>query len=169
MRKQIKSYFSAVLFSGVLTFAGTAHGSEIVLGGHSGALGTSGTGVNSDESTLGYGVNLKINPYDWAALKLDATMARWNGKAYFSSSPAVMLTPFLYEEFAVGLLAGPGFYKLPNQSTKFGINLGVAGDFNLGSNLSVGMDARYHTLFDSVDVWTVFANLGFRFQLGDDW
>lgn len=164
----MKNFFKKSLFASLFVFQ-FAHAAEFVLGGHAGALGTSGKGPLADKSTLAYGANLKINPYDWAALKLDATFGQLDNRGYFSTSPALMLSPILFEEFTMGFLAGPGFYKLPTQSTKFGLNFGVAGDFNLADSLSVGMEARYHPIFDSDDIWTVFVTLGFRFKAGDDW
>lgn len=164
----MKNFLKKSTFLGLFVF-GASQAAEFVLGGHVGALGTTRNGKNSNESILAYGANLKINPYDWAALKLDATFGRMNSESYFSTSPALMLSPILFEEFNIGFLAGPGFYKLPGQDTKFGLNFGIAGDFNLSKNLSVGMESRYHPIFDSVDVWNVFVTMGFRFSAGDDW
>jgi len=165
MRKSFK--LVTILMISVFSQQGFAQ--EFTLGGHAGALGTTSTGSRSSASTIAFGPFIKIDPYGWAAFKLDATFARLEDSSYFSSSPAIQLNFVNYEEFQLGVLAGPGFYKIPDQDLKFALNMGVAGDFALAKNLSIGMEARYHPIFDSVDVWTVYLTMGFRFQGGDGW
>jgi hypothetical protein len=142
----------------------TARAQEIKFGGHVGAIGV------SDTSKIGYGAHLNINPYGWAAFQADATFAKFgNDKWYFSSSPGVVLYPVYYDEFRLGIIGGPGFYKLPGLSTKFGLHIGATGDFAVTENFVVGMETRYHPVFDAEDVWSVFLTAGFKFDAGGGW
>ena len=165
----MKKFFKLLSFLTISLLSYTVSAQEFTIGAHVGALGSSSSDSNASTSTIGYGPDIKIDPYGWAALKIDATFGTLAGSSYFSSSPAIQLNPIAYEEFQMGFLAGPGFYKLLGQDIKFGLNFGVAGDFLLAKNLSIGMEARYHPIFDSVDIWTVYLTMGFRFQGGDGW
>lgn len=150
-------------------WSSSSQAQEFVLGGQVGALGTAGTKDGSEKSAIAFGPFLKINPYGWAAFKIDAAFAHYSGGNYFSSSPAILLYPVAFEEFSLGLITGAGFYKLPHNDIKFGVNIGASGDFAVTKHASVGMETRYHPVFDSPDIWTVFLTLGFRFEGADSW
>jgi len=170
-QKRDRGWFSKVfVFAALLTTmgGGTARAQEIVVGAQTGGLGTVDY-PGSEKSTIAFGPFVKVNPYGWAAFKLDATFGHFDGGSYFSSSPAVQLNPIAYEEFSLGFIGGAGFYKLPSRSLRFGLNGGVSGDFALTNHLSVGMEARYHTVFDSPNIWNVFLTLGYSFETGGDW
>lgn len=147
-------------------FAVDASAAQFKLGGHVGALGTTGIGSSSN---IGYGVHFGVNPYGFAAFQIDATFAPLTGGTYFSSSPAIILYLVDHEELKFGLLGGAGFYKFPGADMKFGLNTGASGEFALAENFTVGMETRYHPVFSSEDVWSVFVTLGFRFEPGDGW
>lgn len=140
---------------------------EYILGAHVGGLGLMGDGASS--SGVAYGPYMRVNPLGWAAFQLDATFAHFDGGLYFSSSPGIFLYPVATDEFAVGVIFGPGFYKLPGDGMKFGLHVGVGGDFAVSKNLSVGMETRFHPIFQAPDAWSVFVNLGFRFEGSNDW
>ena len=149
-------FFSSLLL--VASFGATAQ--SVQLGGHVGALGS------DSSSEIGYGVNLTANPYGFAAFRIDATFADFSGGSYFSTSPALILYPIDVPEMQLGILGGAGFYKMPGDKTRFGLNYGIVGDFSLTDTLTVGMEARMHPVFDVADVWTVFLTAAYRFQLG---
>lgn len=140
-----------------------ASAQSVKLGGHVGAL------ASDSVSEIAYGINLTTNPYGFAAFRLDATFSNFESGSYFSTSPAVILYPMDFEEMQIGFLGGAGFYKLPGDKTRFGLNYGVTGDFALAENFSVGMEARAHPIFDVADVWTVFLTAAFRFEVGGGW
>ena len=164
-----KVFFAAalatVLFA-TLVESQSAEAQEFRLGGHVGALGLTGEGASA--STIAYGVNALINPFDIAAFQLDATFGRIGGGQYFSTSPAIVIFLANYSEFRMGFLGGPGFYKIPGLSTKFGLHIGVMGEFNLSEHIFVGMESRYHPVFGdgAPNVWNVFVTAGFRFENG---
>jgi len=66
-------------------------------------------------------------------------------------------------------MGGAGFYKFPSEDVKFGFNVGGTGEFALAENFTIGMEARFHPVLSSVDIWSVFLTLGFRFEPGDGW
>jgi hypothetical protein len=151
------------IFSGLILLSSLGAAAQSVqLGAHVGALS-----ANKD-STIAYGVNLTSNPYGFAGFRIDATFADLDG-AYFSTSPAMVFYPVDFQEMQLGLLGGAGFYKLPGDKTRFGLNFGVLGDFALSQQLSVGMEARVHPIFQVEDVWTVFLTASYRFELGGGW
>jgi len=147
----------------VLLVSLQATAQSVKFGGHVGAVG------GDSGSEIAYGVNLTTNPYGFAAFRIDATLASFTDGTYFSTSPAVVLYPVDFEEMQLGFLAGAGFYRLPYDKTRFGLNYGVIGDFALGENFTVGMEARAHPIFDVADIWTVFLTAALRFELGDGW
>ena len=151
----------------LLAFAGltpeVARAQHVSVGAHVGAVGT------TDTSAMGYGAHFNVLPYDWAAFQADFTLASFNGGKYFSSSPAIVLYPVAFEEFSIGLIGGAGFYKLPAVNTKFGVNFGALADFHLTPLVSVGMESRYHSIFDGDSVWNVFLTLNFHFEGDGGW
>ena len=142
---------------------------EITIGAQTGALG------RGNQTEIAYGPRININPFGWAALELDATFAKFNGGySYFSSSPGLILYPIDFDAFRVGFVAGPGFYKYEGFETKFGLHAGLVGEFAVMDNFEVGMSSQYHGVFDSsanggIDVWNVFVNFGYRFELDCGW
>jgi hypothetical protein len=152
----LKSIFSGIiLLSSIGAFA-----QSVAIGAHVGAVG-------ADSSEIGYGVNLTADPYGVAAFRIDATFAPFAAGNYFSTSPAVIVYPFNFEEMKLGFLGGAGFYSIPADKTHFGLNYGVIGDFSLSENFSVGMEARGHSIFDVEDMWSVFLTAAFRFDIAN--
>jgi hypothetical protein len=152
------------IFSGIVLLASFGAAAQSVkIGGHVGALGS------DTSSEIAYGVNLTTNPYGIAAFRIDATFASFAQGTYFSSSPALVVYPMDFEEMQLGFLGGAGFYRLPGDKTRFGLNYGVIGDFALAENFTVGMEARAHPIFDVADVWTVFLTAALRFDMGGGW
>ena len=149
-----------------LSFASGAHAQEVTVGGHLGALG------NSSNSGIAYGAQFGVNPYGFAGLRIDTTWTTLTNGTFFSSSPALTLYPFLSEEFRVGVLAGPGFYRAPGGHYEFGLHGGVTGEFFLNRNVYVGMEARtHHTISEtpSNDYWSVLLTAGYKFETGGNW
>jgi hypothetical protein len=140
-----------------------AQAQSLQLGAHVGALGV------DSKSEIAYGINLTSNPYGFAGFRMDATFAEFSGARYFSTSPAVIFYPVDFAEMQLGVLGGAGFYKLPQDKTRFGTNFGVLGDFMLSKTLSVGMETRYHYVFDADSVWTVFLTAAYKFELSGGW
>jgi len=138
---------------------------EVKVGGHLGAVGS----MEGDANAIGYGVNLLVVPSGWAGLQLDATMAYFNGGTYFASSPAIVLFPVNMGEIRAGIMAGPGFYKEPARSLKFGFNLGAMGEFNINDHFNVGMMGRWHPVLGTYDMFDVFVTLGYKFDMGGGW
>ncbi|MEO5667487.1 MAG: hypothetical protein ABIR96_05470 [Bdellovibrionota bacterium] len=155
----LKNIFSSLIL--LASFGAAAQ--SVKLGAHIGNLGTEGG------SEIAYGVNLETNPYGIAAFRIDATFASFAAGNYFSTSPALVIYPMDMEEMQFGILGGAGFYKIPGDKTRFGLNYGIKGDFALGKNVTVGMEARAHPIFDVADVWTVFLTAALRFDLGGGW
>lgn len=145
--------------------ATAASAQNIYVGTHVGAMGS------SDESSIGFGAQLGVNPGGVASFQVDATFTPVDAGTYFSTSPAVVLYPVAQEEFTLGMLGGAGFYKPPGHGVLFGLNFGVSGDFRLSEAMKVGLEARYHPIFgeDNLDLRSVFITLKYFFDNGSDW
>ncbi len=141
----------------------TGHAQETQISIRGGALGF------GSQSGLGYGASFLVIPYGWAGFIVDLSSAIVDGDAYFSSSPSLVLYPLAYEEVRAGVLFGGGFYKLPAQSMKFGLDFGLLGDFALSNNMSVGMEMRNHYVFNSADAWNIFLTWGWKFDGDGGW
>lgn len=142
---------------------------EFVLGAQVGGVGANESVGTSSSSGVAYGPFLRINPLGWAAFQVDATFASLSGARYFSSSPGLYIYPYASDDYSVGMIFGPGFYSLPNQSIKFGLHLGIGGSFSVAKNFSIGTEARYHSVLQSMDAWSVLVNVGYRFEASNDW
>jgi len=144
--------------------AGAAQAQSLQVGGHIGAFGGGG-----GESEIAYGAHLVASPYTQFGFRIDATAASLPGGTYFSTSPAIIFYPVDFQEMKLGVLGGAGFHRIPNDKTRFALNYGIIGDFSLTDTVSVGFDARNHSIFDIQDIWTVFVTMGFRFELDGGW
>jgi hypothetical protein len=157
------SKFKKVLFSFLFAVSFSAVSQELKIGGQVGGFGT------ERASSIGYGALFGVNPYGWIGFQADFATGEVKGRWHYYVSPAIIIYPVDFEEFKLGLLGGAGFYKQPDISTKFGMNGGVVGDFNLTENFAVGMQTRYHGVLDAVDVWSVFLTASYRYDLGGGW
>ena len=166
--KTLKLILSGALLTPLfLALTPTAQAQEFKLGAHVGALGT----TSPSDSTIAYGAHFLVNPFSIAGFQIDATFGRFNGATYFSTSPAVVVYVVDYSEFRLGLMGGPGFYKFPGDSTKFGLHIGAMGEFSLTDNFIVGMETRFHPVIgdNAPNVWNVFLTVGYRFEAGGGW
>jgi hypothetical protein len=136
---------------------------QVKIGGHVGALGVGESG------TIGYGGQIAFFPYDTLGLLVNGTYGRPNDSGFFYGSPSLVFYFATPEELKLGGLIGGGFYKASNVDAKFGIDYGLIGDFMLSPTVSVGTEARFHSIFDSDDAWNIFLTFNFTFSAGDGW
>lgn len=157
-----------LLFS-VLTIC-SARATEYELGAHAGGIGLTDNNSSflADQSSIAYGVQFLANPYGWAALELDATFAHFDSGEYFSTSPGLVLYPVAYDTVKLGFVGGVGFYKMPTLDVKFGMNIGLEGEFAIGNQVSVGVEGRYHPVLSNYapSIWTVCFSVAYKFGTG---
>jgi hypothetical protein len=153
-----------LLFACLIIWGARAWSQNIIVGGHAGAL------ARGAESTIAYGAHVNVNPFGWAAFHVDTTFANFSGgRFYFSTSPAMVYYPVNFDEFRLGVLGGPGFYKISGVDTKFGVHAGLQALFSVIPQFTVGMESRYHALFSSPSVWNVFLTAGYNFDGPGGW
>lgn len=133
------------------------------VGGQAGAVGA------NSSSDIGFGAFIVANPYGIAGMKFDANFS----DSLITFGPAVVFYPVDFEEMRLGLLGGAGFYKISGAGdtsvSEFGVNFGVGGDFALSEGFALGMETRYHSIFDTEDAWMVFLTAAFQFELEGAW
>jgi len=140
-----------------------AFSQEIKIGAEIGGFG------NSSDSSIGVGGFFAIDPYGWMAFQADGAYGSVSGESFWYVSPAIVGYPLNYEEFKFGIIGGAGFYDQPLVATRFGLNIGATGDFNVLPNFSIGSQARYHWVFDAPNMWTVFITAAFKFEVDGGW
>jgi hypothetical protein len=155
MMKQFRTLMT-VVFCAAGILGTQARASDLVLGAHLGA---------SEYSDLIYGANLTAHPYDMYGLRLDVTF----GDGFISSNPGFVFYPVAYEEMSFGIMGGPGITKVDGGDVRFGLNVGALGTVKLGAALEAGLDFRYLFPIRGDAGYMIFANLGFVFNVGDDW
>jgi len=147
-----------------IAFGLSSQAQQVKIGGQIGGFGS------NDSSSIGFGALIDVNPYDWISFQADGAYGTVSGNDLWYVSPALVVYPVDYSEFKLGLIGGAGFYGFPEISTKFGLNLGATGDFALTDSFVVGMQTRYHWVFDSTDdLWSVFITAAYRFDVGGGW
>ncbi len=140
-----------------------AEAQSIGLGVHGGGLGITGEANGG----IAYGAHIIAHPFSLAGFKVDATFAGLDGGTFFSTSPAFILFPLDYLELKMGLLGGATLMKAgTGADMKFGLNFGALGELGITETFAVGMEGRYHSMFESEDFWTVLLTTTFHFELG---
>lgn len=155
-----------------LFLASAAQAQEVQIGGHAGAIGHGSEAPIAGKTAVGGGAFVTVNPYGWAALQMDFSLTDFGtgyGGFYFGASPSLVFYPVDYSEMKIGVMFGPGFHKYGEDNLRFGLNVGILGEFALSDNFVLGMQTRYHPIFGAADIYSVVMTMAFRFEVGGGW
>jgi len=173
--KRVLFWFSAFLF--LVSTQGYAL-DGIYVGGNIGHVGMSGRTAATFSNTIGFGVDLglRANPV------LDVTAAfqasSHSGGAGMSLLNFMLTADYKFAEmndFEFFLTGGPGFYffkTVAATDSKFGLNIGTTGNVMVDENIRVGLNFRYHFIFNSAagvsgdNYYSVMLRFGYFFPSG---
>lgn len=162
------SSFKNVFASLLLASGFSAGAADFQLGVQGGAIGhiEDKQGLGADAS-IGYGAYFMANPFGNAALKVDATLANFEGASYTAGGPSLYFFLMDYSELRAGVGGGAAFHKFEHLDLGFGMNLGLLGEVSLSDSLKLGLETRYHWVLNNTpNVWSTFLSLGYAFGDG---
>ena len=158
-----RSFIIIALFLSTFLVTPAASAQSVGLGLHGGGLGITGAANGG----IGYGAHLIAQPFSLAGFKIDATFADLDGGNFFSTSPSFILYPVDFIELKMGILGGATLVKYGSDADlEFGLNVGALGELGITDNFRVGMEAKYHSVFETEDFWTVMVTSTYHFELG---
>lgn len=144
------------------------------LGGQVGHIGLTSGGSSAYSNTIGFGLDLGVRTNAVLDLNLALQLSSHSGGSGLTLiSQAVSADLRLadvndFEFFAGG---GPGFYFLKPSgvtNSKFGLNFGLLGNVKIDENIRLGLNWKYHLLFDNQgfgNYYTITMRFGYFFDL----
>jgi len=158
-----RTFIIIAIFVSTFFLSPGASAQSVGFGVHGGGVGITGTANGG----IGYGAHLIAQPFSLAGFKVDATFADLDGGSFFSTSPSFILFPVDFLELKMGFLGGATLVKFgTGADLEFGLNFGALGELGITDNFRVGMEAKYHSVFETEDFWTVFLTTTYHFELG---
>lgn len=142
----------------------------LYIGGQVGQVLLQGNTKTFHDNAFGFGVDLGIRTQSYLDVTFQSQMSSHSGDLKIYSETIGANVHFGGADFDFSLGMGPGAYILKSSlasNTYFGLHGAAGADILISDELRIGMQGRYHFLFDEADdYWTLMARIGYQFDLG---